>query len=378
MKRLVFLLVASLFAGRTLAISLPDLSGTWLFSSLEANGSAVTDDNLLSAEMEIRGGNYTFHAGDNTAKGTVKLDTSHNPAWFDLNETEGQNVGNTVSGIVEIVPGGWRYSANISGGTRPDAFASEGDGNILAVYKKKVVLAKPLRGLLVTGGCCHDYPGQVAILTKGISKRVNIVWDVVMDPGADGTQHRVSVYESRDWAAKYDVVVHNECYSDEKDTEWLERIVKPHRDGVPAVLIHCAAHCYRAPTNEWFKFVGVTSHGHGAHFDYAMTNVAPRHPIMAGFPATWHTPKEELYNITSVEPTATPLATGWSPETKKGEVNVWVNTYGKSRVFGTTVGHYNGTMKEPIYLDLVARGLLWATGKLTDEGTPAPGYEGKP
>jgi hypothetical protein len=30
---------------------------------------------------------------------------------------------------------------------------------------------KPLRALLVCGGCCHDYARQKAILTKGISAR---------------------------------------------------------------------------------------------------------------------------------------------------------------------------------------------------------------
>jgi hypothetical protein len=28
----------------------------------------------------------------------------------------------------------------------------------------------------------------------------------------------------------------------------------------------------------------------------------------------------------------------------------------------------------PRYLDLVTRGVLWATGHLQDDGTPAPGY----
>jgi type 1 glutamine amidotransferase len=59
-------------------------------------------------------------------------------------------------------------------------------------------------------------------------------------------------------------------------------------------------------------------------------------------------------------------------------VNTWVNTYGKARVFGTTVGHYNHTMQDPVYLDYVARGLLWACGKLDEEGNPLPGYGAKP
>jgi hypothetical protein len=34
-------------------------------------------------------------------------------------------------------------------------------------------------------------------------------------------------------------------------------------------------------------------------------------------------------------------------------------------------------MQDPLYLDLVTRGLLWACGKLGDDGKPHPGYESK-
>jgi type 1 glutamine amidotransferase len=51
-----------------------------------------------------------------------------------------------------------------------------------------------------------------------------------------------------------------------------------------------------------------------------------------------------------------------------------VNTYGTGRSFTTTLGHTNGTMASPVYLDLVARGLLWACDKLTDSGQPKRGY----
>jgi type 1 glutamine amidotransferase len=232
---------------------------------------------------------------------------------------------------------------------------------------------EPLRALLITGGCCHDYTQQKSILAEGISARAHVKWTIVQDPSS-GTKGRPSVYYEENWAKNYDVVVHNECFSDEKEIPWLERIVDQHRQGVPAVVIHCAMHCYRAPTNTWFKFCGVRSHGHGPHFAYEMKNQKPDHPIMKGFPAIWQTPREELYNISEVYPDATPLATGYSPQTKKDEVNLWINQFGKARVFGTTVGHYNHTMEEPIYLDVVTRGLLWACDKLNDDGTPAKGY----
>ena len=234
-------------------------------------------------------------------------------------------------------------------------------------------VAKPIRALLISGGCCHDYPNQDQILPKGISARANVEWTVVRD-SSTGTSAKVAVYSKDDWAKNFDVVIHNECFADEKDVEWLERILKPHREGVPGVVIHCAMHCYRAPSDEWFKFCGVTSRRHGSHFDYPMKVQNAEHPIMKGLAASWQTPKEELYIIEKVWPTATTLTTGYSPETKHDEPHVWVNTYGKARVFGTTVGHYNQTMEQNWYLDIAARGLLWACGKLGDDGKPLPGY----
>ena len=51
----------------------------------------------------------------------------------------------------------------------------------------------------------------------------------------------------------------------------------------------------------------------------------------------------------------------------KPQICVWTNQYGKGRVFATTVGHYNETMAEPKYLDMVTRGLLWSVNRLDDK-----------
>ncbi|MBM3844922.1 MAG: ThuA domain-containing protein [Verrucomicrobia bacterium] len=251
--------------------------------------------------------------------------------------------------------------------------ASVGFITLSTTSRAAVVAPKPIRALLISGGCCHDYPGQDLILSEGISKRAKVDWTIVRDPST-GTKGRPSIYSKPDWSSGFDVVVHNECFADEKELAWLDRILEGHRKGVPAVVIHCSMHCYRAPTNEWFKFVGVTSHRHGPHFAYALKNVRPEHPVMKGFPAEWQTPKEELYNIAKLWPDTIPLGTGYSPETKKDETCIWVSNYEGVRVFGTTVGHYNHTMKEPVFMDLLARGLLWACAKLDDEGQPKPGY----
>jgi type 1 glutamine amidotransferase len=222
-----------------------------------------------------------------------------------------------------------------------------------------------IKALLVTGGCCHDYEGQKKILSEGISARAPVQWEIVQQ-GGKLTTSRIPLYENADWASGFDVVVHNECFSDIPDPAWTQRILKPHQAGLPAVVIHCAMHCYRDKTDEWFKFLGVTSHRHGAHFAFEVQRTAHDHPIMQGFPDKWMTPKGELYWISKVWDSATPLAHAFSHETKKNEVCVWANQYGGTRVFGTTIGHYNDEMEDPVFLNVVTRGLLWSVNKLDD------------
>ena len=270
---------------------------------------------------------------------------------------------------------------------------------------------RPINALLVTGGCCHDYDRQKLILTRGISARANVRWTVVQQ-GGKTTNTKIPLYNDPDWAKGFDIVVHNECFAAVKDKEFVDRILKPHREGTPAILIHCAMHCYRTGDDRWFEFVGMQSPGHGAHYTFDAENVKPDHPIMQGFGDSFTAPKGELYHSMKVFPTATTLASAKRRNDGKAQTCVWVNEYkptvgvaangtgaarvagvrarnernpgddtGKvdrsgassassvqprppatgCRVFGTTIGHYNETMVEPQYLDMLARAMLWAT-----------------
>ncbi|HEX4644739.1 MAG TPA: ThuA domain-containing protein, partial [Verrucomicrobiae bacterium] len=62
--------------------------------------------------------------------------------------------------------------------------------------------AEPIRALLVTGGCCHDYEAQKKILTEGISARANVTWTIIHE--GDDREHMVSIYQNADWAKGYD------------------------------------------------------------------------------------------------------------------------------------------------------------------------------
>lgn len=230
---------------------------------------------------------------------------------------------------------------------------------------------RPIKALLVIGGCCHDYAAQKDILARGLAARANV--DVTIAYEADKNGKKLNpVYENPDWAKGFDVVIHDECTAGVDGKEVVDRILQPHRDGLPAVVIHCGMHCYRVPnSDEWFKFTGLTTRNHGKQAPIAIA-VDTSSPITKNL-ANWTTINEELYNEEQLWKTATPLARG--KQFDNNYVVAWTNMYnGKTRVFATTLGHNNATVEDPRYLDLVANGLLWATGHLSDDGRPAAGY----
>jgi type 1 glutamine amidotransferase len=239
---------------------------------------------------------------------------------------------------------------------------------------------KPIRALLVLGGCCHDYAAQKDILTKGISGKANVSWAVAYDPTKKTTELN-PIYGKDDWSKGFDVIVHDECSADVKDAATVERVLKPHKDGLPAVVLHCGMHSFRGDGYDksdtaWFRFTGLATKGHGPQAPIAVTFVDKTHPVAKGMD-DWRTANEELYNNVSgkLYDTAAPLIRGQQTVTPKGgkeprtddTVIAWTNTYnGKAKVFATTLGHNNATVADDRYLTLIARGLLWSVGKLDD------------
>lgn len=222
-----------------------------------------------------------------------------------------------------------------------------------------------LKALYVGGGCCHDYDTQKLLIKAGLEARANIEVDIVHQGGTT-TDAMIDLYKDPDWADGYDVVLHHECFAAVKDKNFVDGILKPHQNGVPAVVIHCAMHCYRVDDDRWFKFCGVRSHGHGKHYPHEVLNVNAAHPVMQTFPAGWWSPQGELYHVAEVYETTTPLATSKDTEQGKDHVSVWANDYQGTRVFGTTLGHHNEVFQAPEFMKMLTRGTLWAAGKLDD------------
>lgn len=244
--------------------------------------------------------------------------------------------------------------------------------------------AKPLKALLVIGGCCHDYGVQKDLLKAGIEERAHIQVDVCYSPDKSTTT-TFTCYDRDNWADGYDVIIHDECSADVKDSAVVNRILAPHRKGVPGVNLHCAMHSYRTSPDfnkpladgaegaMWFDYLGLQSSGHGPQKPIDVTYVDASSPITRGL-VNWTTINEELYNNIRVHDSAKPLAKGKQEEAEA--VVAWTNEYGdaKTRVFSTTLGHNNDTVADARFLDLVTRGLLWACGKLDKDGKPVAGY----
>ena len=80
---------------------------------------------------------------------------------------------------------------------------------------------KPLRVLLITGGCCHDYARQKDILKSGLEKRANVVVDQIHTDDKS-TRPPLAILGKPDYAQGYDLVIHDECAADVSDPATVE------------------------------------------------------------------------------------------------------------------------------------------------------------
>ena len=227
--------------------------------------------------------------------------------------------------------------------------------------------------------------------------------DIAYNPDKT-TKATFEIYKAKDWDKDFDVIIHDECSADVTDPAYVGAILGAHKAGKPAVNLHCAMHSYRwgnfreavqpgADNAGWYEMIGLQSTRHGPKEPIEVTyyNLTEKpSPITKGL-ENWKTINEELYNNIQLLG-ATPLASGKQfvkPQAKKGEpapagaaakeenaVVVWTNEYGpnKTRIFSTSLGHNNETVGDSRYLDLVSRGLLWACGKLGEDGKAVAGY----
>ncbi len=253
--------------------------------------------------------------------------------------------------------------------------------------------ADPLKILMITGGGpWHDYDTQKDQIKEGLLERLSNIEITTDYEGRDtisveSTNFHFSRHLQDDWAAEFDVVIYNHCNLGVKDEAYVKGIIAEHvKHQVPAVMLHCPIHLYQYAEGDapdaWWDFTGAVSYVHEREnhpntSPYTIEVLEPLHPIMKNYPRSWRTPAGELYLIIDLHKDVIPLSHAYSVETDSYTETAWTHEYEGVRVFTSSLGHHNASMGSDVNLNLVASGVLWAAGKLEEDGSPAPGYEGE-
>lgn len=106
---------------------------------------------------------------------------------------------------------------------------------------------------------------------------------------------------------------------------------------------------------------------HGAYGPFTIDLRSTQHAIVAGFPERWtHAPDELYHTLRGPARDLEILASAPSPVTKLHEPVLWTVSYGKGRVFCTSLGHDVRSMQGNGFQSSLTRGTEWAaTGSVT-------------
>ena len=144
-------------------------------------------------------------------------------------------------------------------------------------------------------------------------------------------------------------------------------------------MFHFASSAFTNPN--WAEFEKAIAGGwrnqgfHGPKHRYTVKKTAAQHPISAGLPAQFDHTIDELYQNSVMVPGNIVLATAYSDPNKprgtgKDEPVIWVNNYGKGRVYVNALGHDVEAMSDPNFHGWMRRGVIWAaTGDVRPELT---------
>ena len=227
---------------------------------------------------------------------------------------------------------------------------------------------KPVRLLIITGDEFHDWKTTTGLMRDFLSAGGKIQVDVTSKPTDDLTDENL---------AKYDALLLN--YKDTakgaSDTKWSdankEAFLKAVKGGKGLVVTHYASAAFTKPN--WPEFEKAIAGGwrtqgfHGPAHEFVVKKTAESHPISKGLPDQFHHAIDELYSNSMMVPGSVVLATAYCDPSKpkgtgKDEAVIWVNHYGKGRVYNNVLGHGPEALGDPNEQAWLRRGVIWAGG----------------
>ncbi|MCC6391402.1 MAG: ThuA domain-containing protein [Bryobacterales bacterium] len=270
-------------------------------------------------------------------------------------------------------------------------------GVMMAVSSLPAHAAGPIKVMLLdgeSGGPYHKWQLTTIALRKELEEAGLFQVDVVTaPPSSQGFGNFHPQFE------KYQVIVSN--YD---ALEWpaelktgFDRFVK---NGGGLVVVHAADNAFPG-WKEYNRMIGVggwrgrnqaagphwffqggrlasdaspgNAGGHGARVPFSVVARDGEHPILRGLPNVWMHQGDELYNsLRGPGEHMTVLATAFSDPANKGtgkdEPVLIVLTYGRGRIFHTTLGHDINALSCVGFLTTLQRGTEWAaTGRVTQK-----------
>jgi type 1 glutamine amidotransferase len=272
---------------------------------------------------------------------------------------------------------------------------------LLAACLAHTVLAAPIRTLIIDGQNNHDWKKTTPVLKKILDDTGLFQVEVLTTPpkGGDFSSFKPDFKKYQLIVSNYNEFPTGDKWPAEVRTgfqEWMQ-------NGGGFVCFHAADNAFPdwpeynlmigiggwLGRNEksgpyWYfqdgKLVSDPTPGnagnHGARTPFEVAIRDSKHPVTAGLPAKWMHATDELYSkLRGPGQNMRVLATAWSDPANRGtghdEPMLMALTYGRGRIFHTTLGNDPVAMECVGFIVTLARGAEWAaTGKVTQKVPP--------
>ncbi len=264
---------------------------------------------------------------------------------------------------------------------------------ICGVLALTTLAAEPMKALIIDGQNNHNWKATTPILKQILEETKLFTVDVATSPPKDTAGFAPKFSD-------YAVVVSNYNgaeWPQETKNAFVEYVAK----GGGFVSVHAADNAF-PKWPEYNAMIGIggwggrneksgpfirikdgatvrdetskgAGGGHGPQHAFLVVIRQKDHPIVKDLPEKWLHAQDELYErLRGPAKNMTVLATAYADKDKKGsgedEPQLMVIDYEKGRVFHTTLGHFDVSMKCVGFRTTFARGCEWAaTGKVTQK-----------